>query len=345
MWKEFLKNKYINKFLIRVITLTIPFAAKRRELRKILKVFLLEALKDKFSEQYPDYFQFAMFQPWGDFYMPCVLFNEFKKQNNNAKILAICVNENQEEVLKGFNAIDKIEKIAKEDYASFFSITLPQNYTQTLKKGNLYCLSHWLYAEADKNKSMNFFELYTKMLNLHYPSKPNISNLYEIKNARYSNTVLLYPESNSFNSKELSDEFWTKLADRISDLGFDIVFNTKNKKYGNYETIFLSMKEQIEMARCCKYVIGMRSGFSDILALNEVKNHIVIYPQSMYFKTVTKEQQEQEFKRAFVMEEGRTFEENMKRITSLKMFNDYAIEIFYHSEEELNNEIIKYVRI
>lgn len=343
MWKESFKNKHINNFAIRVINLTIPFAAKRRELRNILKGFLLEALKDKLSAQYPNYFQFAMFQPWGDFYIPCVLFKEFKKQNNNVKILAVCVNDNQEEILRSFDSIDEVIKIPQEDYGSLFSITVSQNYVQTLKKGRLYCLSHWLFSEAEKNKSMNFFELYTKMLKLHYPSNVDISKLYNIKNAKYSNTVLLYPEANSFNSEELTKDFWLSLANQISAMGFDIIFNTKNKKYSNYKTIFLPMKEQIEMAKCCKYVIGVRSGFSDILALNEVKNHIVVYPKSMYFKTVTKEQQEKEFKRAFVMEQGKTFEENMYRLTSLKMFNDHAKEIFYCTVQQLNSEIIKYI--
>ena len=103
------------------------------------------------------------------------------------------------------------------------------------------------------------------------------------------------------------------------------------------------MAATIQIAKQCKYIIGIRSGFSDILAINKVKNHIVIYPQSMYFKTITKEQQEKEFSRAFVMEEDKTFEENMFRITSLKMFNSYTTEIYYKDDQTLKSEILKSV--
>ena len=106
----------------------------------------------------------------------------------------------------------------------------------------------------------------------------------------------------------------------------------------------MPIDKSIEFAKQCKFVIGMRSGFSDILEINKVKNHIVIYPKSMYFKTITKEQQIKEFSRAFIMEENKTFEENMYRLTSLKMFNGNAQEFIYNRENQLNEEIINYIK-
>lgn len=344
MWKNLLKNKIINKILVRIINITVPIKTKRKVLRSTLKGFLLEALIDKLSKEYPDYFQFGMFQPWGDFYIPCALFYEFKKQNNNAKILAVCVNNIQENVLKSFDSVDKIIKIPEDYYYSLFPIILPDDFKQELKRGKLYCLSHWLYKEAEQHKSMNFLELYTKMLGLNYPTKLNVPSCTNITNISYLNTVLIYPEAKSFDYTELTKNFWIELANNIANLGFNVIFNTKKQKFSKYKTIFLPMLDSIQLAKQCKFVIGMRSGFSDILEINKVKNHIVIYPQSMYFKPITKEQQIKEFSRAFVMEGNKTFEENMKRITSLKMFNDNAIEFQLEDSEILKQAIMDKIK-
>lgn len=341
--KEILKNKIINKICIRMINIIVPIKSVRKKLREKLYNYLLDGLKDELGKKYPDYYQFAMFYPWGDFYIPCALFEEFKKENNNAKILAVCTNINQEQILSSINAIDKIVKIDPFKYYSLFSIETVEKHVQKLQKGKLYCLSHWLFSEAVNNKSMNFLELYTKMLGLKHPAKLSVPDVIPVLEKDYSNTVLIYPEAKSFTDKELSISFWIDLAEELNSMGYDIFFNTKQETYGHFKTIFLPMAATIQIAKQCKYIIGIRSGFSDILAINKVKNHIVIYPQSMYFKTITKEQQEKEFSRAFVMEEDKTFEENMFRITSLKMFNSYTTEIYYKDDQTLKSEILKSV--
>lgn len=337
--KNLLKNRFINKILTKVINITIPFKSKRKEYRKYLNELLIEAIKDDFRKQYPDYYQFVMFHPWGDFYIPCALMTEFKKQHNNTKILAVCTNETQEQVLKSFDAIDEIVKIPENYYHSLFPVKLSEKFNQCLEKGKLYCLSHWLYSDADCNKSINFLELYTKMLGLKSPTALNVKEHKHINN---TNKILIYPESNSFDDQEFPLEFWITLADELSKLGFEIVFNTKEKKYGDYQTTFLPVLEQLDAALGCKFVIGMRSGFSDILAINNLKNHIVVYPKNMYFKTISKEQQKKEFNRAFIMEKDKTFEENMFRITSLKMFNPYAIEL-HKQDKQLLNTIVNII--
>lgn len=344
MIKALLKNKIINNLCVRIINAIIPIKSVRQDLRKQLKYILLEDLKYNFSKLYQDYYQFVMFHPWGDFYIASALLAEFKKHHQNAKILAICKNESQKKVLETFDAIDKIKIVSKEFYHAILSIDLFNNFKQELKVGTLYCLSHWNYHEAEQNKSMNFLELYQKMLGIKHPSKFELLKLKTYAKNNETNTILIYPEANSFDCREFSKDFWISLVDKLTSMGYNVVLNSKKQNYGRYETIFLPIIESIEFAQNCKYIIGTRSGFSDILAINEIKNHIVLYPKSMYFKTITKEQQEKAFKRAFVMEENKTFEENMKRITSLKMFNNSAKEIYYTDEKTIMNEILEDIK-
>lgn len=340
--KNLLKNKFINKLCVKIVNIAIPIKSIRQNLRQQIQYIRLEDFKYKFSAKYPDYYQFVMFQPWGDFYITASLLSEFKKNNNDAKILAVCVNQEQKNVLETFGAINKIEIITKEFYNELLSINSKKNFKQQLEKGKLYCLSHWYYSDADKNQSYNFLELYTKMLGLKYPTKLMVSNTLNSKTA--SNNILIYPEANSFDYSEITQNFWVSLADELTYMGYNVIFNSKKQTYGKYQTIFYSMNKSIELAKQCKFVIGTRSGFGDILAINKVKNHIVVYPPNLYFRTIPKEQQEKEFKRAFVIKEEETFEENMKRITSLKMFNDYATEIYFTDETTVKNKIFKSIQ-
>ncbi len=341
--KEILKNERINKICVRIVNIIVPMKSARKKLREKLYNYLLEALKDELGKKYPDYYQFAMFQPWGDFYIPCALFEEFKKRNSNAKILAVCVNENQRQVLQSFKAIDKVIKIDSAEYYALFSINSAQKCVQKLAIGKLYCLSHWLFADAVNNKSVNFLELYAKMLGLKYPISLSAPSFSLKLKQDYSNTILIYPETRSFTDRELSEFFWIELAQELKSTGYDILFNTKKDAYGPFKTIFLPMMTLIQIAKQCECVIGIRSGFSDILAINKIKNHIVIYPKSPYFKTITKEQQEREFSRAFIMDEKRTFEENMYRITSLNMFNGLTTEFRLTDTELLKQRVKDYV--
>lgn len=342
--KKLLQNKFLNNFCVRMINIIIPIKSVRKKLRGNLYNYRLEGLKNKLAKKYPDYFQFAMFQPWGDFYIPCALFEEFKRKNNNAKILTVCVNKNQEQVLKSIKAIDKVVKIDLLQYKTLFSLKTAEKYVQKLEKGKLYCLSHRLFSEAIDNKSLNFLELYTKMLKLKYPAKLSVPKVVPILKGNYSNTILIYPESKSFTDREISKSFWIDFAEELSFMGYNILFNTKKETYGHFKTIFLPIIKSIQLAKQCKYIIGIRSGFSDILAINKVKNHIVVYPKNIYFKTITKQQQENEFSRAFVMQKNKTFEENMLRITSLKMFNDFTTEIYFTDEKTMKEQIIKHIK-
>ena len=242
-------------------------------------------------------------------------------------------------MLQSISAIDKIVKIDLRVYNTIFDINNAKKYVQKLEKGKLYCLSHWLFSEAVNNKSINFLELYTKMLGLEYPAKLCVQDIMPILKEDYSKTAFIYPEATSFVDNEIPNNFWRDLAVDLSSMGYDVIFNTKEKIYGNFKTVFLPMYQTIQLAMQCGCIIGMRSGLSDILAINKVKNHIVIYPQNMYFKTITKEQQEQEFSRAFVIEENKTFEDNMYRITSLRMFNSSAIELKFSNSELLKKNI------
>lgn len=344
MLEEILKNKYINKLARKLITLFVFDTLKRRNWRKKLVQLLIIDFRDRLQKKYPDYYQFVLFSPWGDFNITCALLKSFK-QKVNKKILVICGNNAQVDYAKRYSAIDKVIKIDNNLFLKFGFHEKNENFSQTLKIGNLYELSHWCFSSAQNNKSENFLELYAKMLTLTLPTDLERPKLPLDKNfGNLDKTILISPDARSFDMTEFDSKFWISLADSLSKLGFDIAFNSKTKKFGKYKNVFYNLPTQTAFALKCFATIGVRSGFNDILAINKAKNMIAIYPNNMYFNTITKEQQNTEFNRCFVFNES-NFNKNMFKITSLNnMFGaNTAFEVKFNDFDKMKQEIINYI--
>ena len=87
------------------------------------------------------------------------------------------------------------------------------------------------------------------------------------------NFVFLCPESQSnVNPK---DNFWVDLTNKLYSEGYDIFVNTISLKqeYGTGKTCFLTFDEAYYLASLSKKIIGLRSGFIEILT--SIKNVLI----------------------------------------------------------------------
>lgn len=152
----------------------------------------------------------------------------------------------------------------------------------------------------------------------------------------------------SFDYTVLSIDFWTKLADKCINIGYDVVFNLdNNKKFKKYKQIFLPMTQQIEFVKLCSSVISFRSGLTDILAGSGIEKIIVIYPPKMNFLTLSRNDMEREVPKAYYWEDNKSFNENIFNITSLnKIFKRdcYKEIIFDGNEEKLLEKLITLIK-
>lgn len=358
----------ISKILKSIINIIIPNRKKRIDLRnKINMTFskiALKMFKKEIQKKYADYWIFVPFWPWGDFIIGCSLLKQFKKEHGG-KILIFYKNANQLEFIHSLNFADKAIKIPREIYYATCtkSIIEKDHNTYGLQKGMLYELSHHVFNEAESNKSENFVEVYTKMLNLNkvdleipnFPTeiKQKVNNLFE-KISNGKKVIMISPHANSYDEKEISSSFWIKIGKELESHGYKVVFNTNTLLYNNFEKIYLPLAQQCYFASLCSANISLRSGFTDLITICGIENQIILYPESMRFITITEEAQKNEMNRLFKVKSDLSFEENMYYWTSINnMYNKNYLEkvIKYqdckneilneieNSERKINNEI------
>ncbi len=328
---KILQNKIINKITYKILTLFIFSKKKRHKIKEQFFNIYAGNQVQKINSEYKDYWIFTLFFPWGDLGIPCSLMKEFKRKYGG-KILVLVNDENRAQVAKLFPSIDEVMTVNKDIYNYIY-----RNPNFEIKKGNYFEINHWKFYNAPRYQSENFLELYARMMNL-----DNWSNIEspifpeEIKNSvsqkiiqmgiNIDKTIFISKDSNSFNSKLLSEDFWLKKAEEYKKQGYEIVFNSNQKEYHGYKTIFLPMAEQLYFCSLCKKVLAIRSGFNDLLGIMKLENLEIYYPETMYFSTISPIEQLVEFKRAFKDEPDKTFDENMYRITSMKMYQLNKVE-------------------
>lgn len=347
-----ISNIYYNKakillikfiiFAVNILVFYKPFRVfLRTKLKTIIKnMYLFGVMKEikKIEKTYKNYYIFSLFFPLGDLAIACSLVQQFKKENN-CKVLVIVNDINRARIANLFPAIDRILVVHPFVYDYIY-----QNPNYKIQKGKIYEINHWKFYNAPHYNSKNFLELYANMLGLKdiKIEKPefsaNVVNnvLLYIEKAKINveKTVIIFPHANSFSSNLIKTGFWIELISELENLGYEIIVNSKEKIWNKFKTVFLPVPEQLYFCSLCKCSIGVRAGFNDILGIMGLHNIIIIYPKVMYFKTIKRIEQLVEFKRAFLDEQNKTFDENMYRITSLNMFGDYT-----------NNEIFNFTNL
>lgn len=320
-----LKNKISNKILCKVSTLFVLSKKKRKKIKESFFNVLVESELDKILAEHKNYWIFSLFFPWGDLGIACSLIKEFKEKFGG-KVLVLVNNKNRADVAKLFPSIDKVKIVDKNVYNYIF-----RNPNFSIEKGNYFEINHWKFFNAPKYKSEHFLELYAHMMNLDnwqnlekpvfsQEIKQNVLSKIKALDLDIEKTVFISKDSNSFDCHSFSKDFWINKAKEYESQGFEIVFNSKEKTLYGYKTIFLPMAEQLYFCSLCKKILAIRSGFNDLLGILGLDNLEIYYPNSMFFNTIKPIEQLIEFKRVFKDEDNKSFDENMYRITSMKMF-------------------------
>ncbi len=344
-----LANHFINNFL-QILALLV-FAKYRK---KWLKLMLYFAQIKNIQENNKNAYIFVLFNPWGDFFLACSLFEEFKKSHKDAEIVVLCNGKFRMDVVKMFPAVNKIINIKND----FYTYLMQHEPNQILTKGIIYEMNHWQFKQAPNIRPLDFGQLYAKMLDLpstYKYSLPNIEEKVQEKVRKYfknqnidiKKIVMLFPHANSFNEKLLAKDFWEDIANYVKSIGYIPIINSKDINFKGIKSLFLSVPELIYLSQNVFVNICLRSGITDILAISNAPNIIVITPKDVYFNTISKGVQKREMQRAFYINTDKTFTENMLRITSLKEISkrDDISELIYDGNKmQLKNQIVQLIK-
>lgn len=345
-----LYNKITNSIILFFAKYFILDKKEKHKIKEYIRDYPEKIDLKKLEKKYRNYYIFALFSPWGDFGIACSLMQAFKNKNGG-KIVVFVQDKQRFNVAKLFSAIDEVVIVNKKIFSY-----INRHPNTSITRGRVFEINHWVFVDAPKYKSSNFLELYKHMLNLNISDclqkpvmtemvKKNVKQFLQKNDLLDKNIILIAPFANSFNYKKLNTRFWISLAKRLTEYGYYPVFNSKKKIFANYKTVFLPMAESLYLSSLCERVIAIRAGFNDLLGIMGLDNLTIIYPNVMFFNTISRFLQRLEFKRAFLYEEDKTFNMNMYRITTAKMFNAASREIIFDgNKENLKEKIIESIK-
>lgn len=154
-------------------------------------------------------------------------------------------------------------------------------------------LFHTHFIEMEKRirlgENINFYDAILTRLNLtkkdyyneFFFSKEienNVNKKMKLNNLKENEFIILAPEAQSNGS--LSDKFWQDLSLYINNNGIDVLFNvTKNTIANQYgKTIYFNLTEAMYIARKAKKIIGIRSGYMDLVSASNKPIYCIYYP-------------------------------------------------------------------
>lgn len=155
----------------------------------------------------------------------------------------------------------------------------------------IFSLNHFINLENDIHKDndncVHYYDRILQNLGLDKasipPNYPKISDIAESKmrekidliNLNLDKFILFSPEANS--CKLLDLEFWREICTKLKDMGYDIFINTVHPEiYSNFKSCSLSLEEAVALAKHARGVIGLRSGFLEIISQINIP-FIIIY--------------------------------------------------------------------
>lgn len=259
-------------------------------IKKLVRVFFAWNTYKKLSRQYGEKLFLCPYPGTGDAYLTGrYLPNLIDKLNWSEYTILVTGNAFKKVMeLYGYNNCVVIDKIVREDLewliANFGSEKFGIHYllywglsiqnTFRLENGNSFhdIFKYTVFGECEKKVYeplfSNDYEMAEKLL----------ERMHLIK----GKTVILSPFANSFE-EELSLEWWEKLAQKIKQKGYTVVTNCGSEKeieIKGTERLQLSYREFAPVAELCGYLVGIRSGFFDLMSGINCKK-IIVYQDFM----------------------------------------------------------------
>lgn len=158
-----------------------------------------------------------------------------------------------------------VDNVYKEEYnGKIFYNILPFNHFIELEKN------------LRKGKDIHYCEAICKTIGIKYTQEANLPVISEevkqsaLKKANriglnLNNFIFLCPESQS--NQNPPKDYWINLTNEFYEQGYDIFINTMSlaPDYGLGKTCFLTFDEAYYIASLSKQIIGLRSGFIEVL--------------------------------------------------------------------------------
>ena len=243
---------------------------------------VLDQIINQIGTQY-DYVWICRVNAIGENYLLNFLYDEVVA-NNNIKKYCFVFHQNNKHVAEIFKLFSPVETyITSVPLAILNSVLEEKEYFyKNIKFHVHHCplKETSSFLSGDKHYTQVIKELVgaTKYYNKNIKI-PSHDFKLSLSNLNIDNFVFINPEVKSL--KPLSCEFWSNLCTELKNKGYDIYVNSKKGVSSLGHAAQLSIIEALYLASKAKYIITMRTGFSELLSCLNIPMH-TIYTDSIF---------------------------------------------------------------
>lgn len=280
------------KHIIKLLTFWIPVKKWRKKARNYLQRLSLQQIILYYYLFQKNTVCIVSVDGMGDYIYLFGYMNEFKKIHNIKRLIFIARTKHQKFLAEKISAFDKVVLYEK---FNVFSITSHSKYTfEKLFIGNFFQPEIYKHIPDKKCCALDGLKY---LLDIEQDTELELDELkYEDAERKKKietelaifpkgKTVLISTQSVSCPTK-IPDDFWINIANFLKKNGYQVLFNTQEKTFHNYRTIYPSKEDLKYYTDYFGYFISLRSGITDLVAVTSKAKNIVIYPTQFSSKEI-----------------------------------------------------------
>ena len=272
------------KMLAKLLTFWIPVKRWRKQARNFLQNLSIQQIVLHYYLLQKNIVCIASVDGMGDYIYLFGYMKEFKKIHNIKKLIFIARTKHQKFLAEKISAFDKVilyknfDVLSVTSHSKYNSEKLfvgnffqPEIY-QNIPDNNCSALDGLKYLlDIDKNTKLELDELKYEDSDKKKKIEKELSHFPKGK------TVLISTQSVSCPTK-IQDNFWLKIADFLKTNGYEVLFNSQEKTFYGYPTIYPSKEDLKYYTDYFGCFVSLRSGITDLIATTSTAKNIVIYP-------------------------------------------------------------------
>ena len=284
MFEKLIYDKKYNLFFQKIVQRFILNSNYRVPIMRNLKAVyrnsvhhdVAELIQKKYNDSYCIFSRYGL----GDIFFFAGLAKEFKK-THDGKFVIFTEKKKLVPFIKAFPSVDEV--VCIPEIKCFQEIHCIQ---QKMVKGKLLPL---FYPYRGELETIVFKDNHANMLEVPRGAKFELPTITDknYKNAEKEferlklnpqRTIVLIPEAVMFDHRTMPPQVWMKFADKLIQMGYDVVINSKDKIYKSYKTTFLPVMDFLAFLKQVKHTFSFRSGINDVMVGINITNLTAIYP-------------------------------------------------------------------
>ena len=258
----------------------LPVSAEVVQFRENLRAMVERELIEKFPPEQFEYFLFH--EGLGESTAIFFLLKEYRKPRDK-KILMLCYHPMREELMRACPYVDAVMKVNQVvfDYLTAYyadkygmkKVFTAHSLPKILEMKKFLALEYGRQSATIPDIVFRDFleispSIEFKKYPVHIPETAvaRANEIFYQLNLTKGKAIFIVTNGLYFGGLSHHNDFWLRLARRLSNEGYGVIFNGQDKFFSEFKSVFLSFFETVEFVKLCGNIVSIPTGFVEAVA-------------------------------------------------------------------------------